>query len=112
MSWERERGQQTSVPELMDISRAEPEYIQRMYGTEPGRKSFANNCLLARRLIERGVRYVQLMHGEWDHHGGTRTAINAQLPARCREVDQATGALIKDLKQRGLLDETLVIWGG
>ena len=83
MSWERERRQQTSVPELMDIS-AEPEHIQRMYGTEPGKKSFANNCLLARRLIERGVRYVQLMHGEWDHHCGTHTVINTQLSARCR----------------------------
>jgi len=83
-----------------------------MYGTEPGNKSFANNCLLARRLVERGVRYVQLTHGEWDHHGGTRTSLPRFLPERCREVDQATAALIRDLRARGMLDETLVIWGG
>ncbi len=110
-SYEMAYRMQTSVPELMDIS-AEPAYIHELYGTEPGKKSFANNCLLARRLVERGVRYVQLMHGEWDHHGGTRTAINTQLPLRCKEVDRATAALMKDLKQRGLLEDTLVIWGG
>ena len=110
-SYEMAYRMQTSVPELMDIS-GEPEHIHELYGTEPGKKSFANNCLLARRLIERGVRYVQLSHGEWDHHGGVRTSLNHQLPARCKEVDQATAALIKDLKQRGMLDDTIVVWGG
>ena len=110
-SYELAYRMQTAVPELMDISR-EPAHIQEMYGTEPGKKSFANNCLLARRLVESGVRYVQLMHGEWDHHGGTRTSLPRHLPERCREVDQATAALIRDLKDRGMLDETLVIWGG
>ena len=110
-SYELAYRMQTAVPELMDISR-EPSQVQEMYGTEPGKKSFANNCLLARRLVERGVRYVQLMHGEWDHHGGTRTSLPRFLPERCREVDQATAALIRDLKDRGMLDETLVIWGG
>ncbi len=110
-SYELAYRMQTAVPELMDISR-EPAHVQEMYGTEPGKKSFANNCLLARRLVESGVRYVQLMHGEWDHHGGTRTSLPRHLPERCREVDRATAALIKDLKSRGMLDETLVIWGG
>ncbi|MBG99448.1 MAG: sulfatase [Solibacterales bacterium] len=110
-SYEMAYRMQTSVPGLMDIS-AEPEHIHKLYGTEPGKKSFANNCLLARRLIERGVRYVQLTHGEWDHHGGVRTNLNHQLPARAKEVDQATAALIKDLKQRGLFDDTIIIWGG
>jgi hypothetical protein len=103
---------QTSVPELMDISK-EPEYIHQLYGTTPGKPSFANNCLLARRLIERGVRFVQLYHRGWDHHGtGEGDSISSALPRLCREVDQATAALIIDLKQRGLLDDTLVIWGG
>ena len=110
-SYELAYRMQTAVPELMDISR-EPQRIQQMYGTEPGKKSFANNCLLARRLVESGVRYVQLTHGEWDHHGGTRTSLPRDLPRRCREVDQATAALVTDLKNRGMLDETLVIWGG
>lgn len=110
-SYELAYRMQTAVPELMDISR-EPANIQEMYGTEPGKKSFANNCLLARRLVESGVRYVQLTHGEWDHHGGTRTSLPRDLPKRCREVDQATAALVTDLKNRGMLDETLVIWGG
>ncbi len=110
-SYEMAYRMQTSVPELMDIAR-EPRFIHEMYGTEPGKKSFANNCLLARRLVERGVRFVQLSHGEWDHHGGTRVNIPKHLPEKCREVDRATAALITDLKQRGLLDETLVIWGG
>ena len=103
---------QTSVPELMDISR-EPQSIQEIYGTEPGKASFANNCLLARRLVERGVRFVQLYHRGWDHHGtSSRDDIITRLPSLCRETDQAAAALIKDLKQRGMLDETLVLWGG
>ncbi|MEQ8788795.1 MAG: DUF1501 domain-containing protein [Pirellulaceae bacterium] len=98
---------QTSVPELMDIS-AEPEHIHKLYGTEPGKASFANNCLLARRLVERGVRYVQLFDQGWDHHGG----VFKSIPGKCKQVDQPMAALVKDLKQRGLLDDTLVIWGG
>jgi hypothetical protein len=103
---------QTSVPELMDISK-EPEHIHQLYGTTPGKPSFANNCLLARRLVERGVRFVQLYHRGWDHHGTSEgDSISKALPRLCSEVDRASAALIIDLKQRGLLDETLVIWGG
>ncbi len=103
---------QTSVPELADISK-EPEHIHKMYGTEPGKKSFANNCLLARRLVERGVRFVQLYHRGWDTHGTSANGdIVHRLPKLCQETDQAAAALIKDLKQRGLLDSTLVVWGG
>ncbi len=110
-SYEMAYRMQSSVPDLMDISR-EPQEIQALYGAEPGKRSFANNCLLARRLLERGVRYVQLSHGEWDHHGGVRTNLNHQLPARCREVDQAAAALIIDLSRRGMLDDTIVVFGG
>lgn len=103
---------QTSVPELMDISK-EPESIHEMYGTEPGKKSFANNCLLARRLVERGCRFVQLYHRGWDNHGSSEdNDIKHGLKDRCAETDRAAAALVKDLKQRGLLDETIVIWGG
>jgi len=102
---------QTSVPELMDIA-DEPEHIHQLYGTEPGKTSFANNCLLARRLVERGVRFVQLYHGGWDHHGGGDQNLVTNLPVRCRETDQGAAALIMDLKQRGLLEDTLVLWGG
>jgi hypothetical protein len=97
---------QTSVPELMDLSQESPQTLA-AYGAQPGKESFANNCLLARRLVERGVRFVQLMDEGWDHHG----SINTALPKKCKEVDQPLGALIKDLKQRGLLDQTLVVWG-
>jgi hypothetical protein len=111
-SYEMAFRMQTSVPELTDVSH-EPESIQQMYGVEPGKRSFANNCLLARRLVERGVRFVQLYHRGWDHHGtGKGDDIVNRLPALCREVDQAAAALIRDLKQRGLLDSTLVVWGG
>jgi hypothetical protein len=103
---------QTSVPELMDISK-EPEAIHALYGTEPGQRSFANNCLLARRLVERGVRFVQLFHRGWDHHGtSSKDDITTRLPSLCRETDKAAAALVKDLKQRGLLEQTLVVWGG
>ena len=98
---------QTSVPELMDISR-EPKEMLEMYGAEPGKPSYANNCLLARRLTESGVRFVQLCHRDWDHHGDLPEGIKKQT----QSTDKASAALIKDLKQRGLLDETLVIWGG
>lgn len=83
-----------------------------MYATTPGRASFANNCLLARRLVERGVRFVQLYQRGWDHHGGPDGNLIFDLKKRCQETDQPAVALIKDLKQRGLLDETLVVWGG
>lgn len=103
---------QISVPEVMDISR-EPEHIQQLYGSKPGQGSFANNCLLARRLVERGVRYVQLYDWGWDIHGtGTGDDLLTRFPQKCRDVDRACAALIQDLKQRGMLDETLVIWGG
>lgn len=103
---------QVSVPEIMDINQ-EPAYIHEMYGTEPGQSSFANNCLLARRLVEKGVRYIQLFHWGWDSHGtGPGDALNGAFETRCREVDKPMTALIQDLKQRGLLDETLIIWGG
>jgi Protein of unknown function (DUF1501) len=103
---------QTSVPELMDIS-AEPKHIHDLYGTEPGKVAFANNALLARRLVERGVRFVQLYHWGWDSHGtNPGDDIVKSLPERCKQTDQACAALIKDLKERGLLDETLVVWGG
>lgn len=103
---------QMSVPEAVDIA-SEPEYIHELYGTAPGEASFANNCLLARRLVERGVRFVQLFHWGWDAHGAGRSeALNHGFMDRCREVDQAMTALLLDLKQRGLLDETLVVWGG
>lgn len=96
---------QTSVPELMDIS-SEPPEIHELYGTQPGKTSFANNCLLARRMVERGVRFVQLFDQGWDHHG----SVFKRLPEKCKQVDQPIAALLKDLRQRGLLDETLVVW--
>lgn len=103
---------QAEVPEVMNIN-DEPDYIHEMYGTEPGKRSYANNCLLARRLVEKGVRFVQLFHRGWDHHGtGKGNGVNDGLKNMCQSMDQATAALIKDLKQRGLLDETLVVWGG
>lgn len=102
---------QTSVPDVMDISK-EPPAMQALYGTTPGRASFANNCLLARRLVERGVRFVQLYHRGWDHHGGPDGNLVFDLKKRCLETDQACVALVKDLKERGLLDSTLVVWGG
>ena len=103
---------QTSVPELTDLSK-EPPKVHEMYGTRPGEASFANNCLLARRLVERGVRFVQLYHWGWDTHGNSvGTDIVGKLPRICRETDKPIGALLDDLKQRGLLEDTLVIWGG
>jgi hypothetical protein len=103
---------QSSVPELMDIG-SEPKHIHDLYGTEPGKVSFANNCLLARRLVERGVRFVQLYHWGWDSHGtNPGDDIVTSLPNRCKQTDQGCAALVKDLKQRGLLDQTLIVWGG
>jgi len=103
---------QTAVPEVMDIS-AEPEHIRKMYGVEPGKESFANNCLLARRLAEKGVRYIQLFDWGWDSHGAAKSeALNGGFIDKCRQVDQPVAALISDLKQRGMLEDTLVVWSG
>ena len=103
---------QMSVPEAMDISK-EPEYIHEMYGTEPGKSSFANNCLLARRLAEKNVRFIQLYHWGWDSHGsGEGGSLEHGFVDRCNEVDKPMSALLTDLEQRGMLDETLVVWGG
>ncbi len=110
-SYEMAYRMQTSVPEVMDISKESPS-THELFGTTPGRASFANNCLLARRLVERGVRFVQLYHRGWDHHGGPDGNLVFDLKKRCAETDQPAVALVKDLKQRGLLDETLVLWGG
>ena len=98
---------QSSAPELMDLTQ-EPKHILEMYGAEPGKGSFATSCLLARRLVERGVRFVQIFHEAWDQHSNLR----ADLARNCQDTDRASAALVKDLKQRGLLDDTLVIWGG
>ena len=106
-SYEMAFRMQTSAPDVMDISR-EPKNILEMYGAEPGKASFANDCLLARRLVERGVRFVQIFHEAWDQHGNL---VN-DLKKNCKNTDQAAATLLKDLKQRGMLDDTLVIWGG
>jgi hypothetical protein len=106
-SFEMAFRMQASAPELMDIGKESKKTLE-LYGAEPGKPSFANNCLLARRLVEKGVRFVQLFHEAWDQHGN----LVADLKKNCKNTDQAVAALIKDLKQRGLLDSTLVIWGG
>jgi hypothetical protein len=98
---------QTSVPGLMDMSQ-EPRSVLELYGAKPGDGSFASNCLLARRLAERGVRFIQLYHRDWDHHG----SVKSNVAIKAQETDQATTALITDLKQRGMLQDTLVVWGG
>ncbi len=111
-SYELAYRMQTSVPDLMDISK-EPQSVHERYGTEPGKSSFGNNCLLARRLVERGVRFVQLYHRGWDHHGESQyDDLLTGLPRLTMETDKAAAALVWDLKQRGLLDSTLVVWGG
>ena len=103
---------QVAVPEVMDINN-EPEYIHELYGTKPGQESFANNCLLARKLVEKGVRFVQLFDWGWDSHGTNPSdSIDLGFRNKCREIDRPMTALIMDLKQRGLLEETLVVWGG
>ncbi len=106
-SYEMAFRMQKSAPELMDISK-EPKNILEMYGAEPGKPSFANSVLMARRLVERGVRFVEVLHESWDQHGN----LVKDITKNCRNTDQACAALIKDLKQRGMLDSTLVIWGG
>ena len=106
-SYEMAFRMQTSVPDLMDISK-EPKAILDLYGAEPGKASYANNCLLARRLAERDVRFIQLVHRDWDHHANLPDEIRKQT----KNTDQASAALISDLKQRGMLEDTLIIWGG
>jgi hypothetical protein len=113
-SFELAYKMQTSAPELMEISK-EPEYVHKNYGTEPGKISFANNCLLARRLLERGVRFVQLYHRGWDTHGvseDTDISLPGGLQKRTIQTDKPMAALVRDLKERGLLEDTLIIWGG
>ncbi len=103
---------QSSAPELMDLSKENQETLD-MYGIgDTAKPSFGRNCLLARRLVERGTRFVQLYHTDWDHHGNAGTNLNEALDARCEEVDQPAAALIKDLEARGLLEDTIVVWGG
>lgn len=102
---------QSSAPELMDLSGETRETLD-LYGVDLQKSSFARNCLLARRLVERGVRFIQLYHTDWDHHGGKGADLDVSLKECCHDVDQGAAALILDLKQRGLLDETIVIWGG
>jgi hypothetical protein len=103
---------QVSVPEVMDISK-EPAAIHEMYGTQPGKESFANNCLLARRLAEAGTRYIQLFDWGWDSHGSNASeSINDGFVKKCRDIDKPISALLTDLKQRGLLEDTLVVWSG
>ena len=102
---------QTSAPELMDLGKESAATLA-LYGVKPGEPSFAVNALLARRMIERGVRFVQLYHTDRDHHGEKGNNLDGDIEARAREVDQASAALVLDLKQRGLLEDTLVIWGG
>jgi hypothetical protein len=106
-SFEMAFRMQSSAPDLMDITKESKETLA-MYGAEPGKPSFANNCVLARRLVERGVRFVQLYHEAWDQHGN----LVKDITKNCKDTDQACAALVTDLKQRGLLDDTLVIWGG
>ena len=106
-SYEMAYKMQASAPELMDLSQESKQTLE-MYGADPAKPSFARNCLLARRLIERGVRFVQLFHEAWDQHGDLKNG----LKKNCADTDRASAALVKDLKQRGLLDDTLVIWGG
>ena len=101
---------QTSAPELMDLSKETQETLD-LYGAAAGTPSFSANCLLARRLVERGVRFVQLYHTDWDHHGGSLD-LGKSLEAICKEVDRGSAALVRDLKRRGLLEHTLVVWGG
>ena len=110
-SYEMAFRMQTSAPELMDLSQEKPETLE-LYGVKPGESSFAANCLLARRLAERGVRFVQLYHTNWDSHGGPGENLNGDFEKVCAQVDQASAALVLDLKQRGMLEDTLVIWGG
>ena len=102
---------QTSAPDLIDLA-GESDATLNLYGVEKSKPSYGRNCLLARRLVERGVRFVQLYHSSWDSHGGPGETLQGDFEKVCRQVDQASAALIIDLKERGLLDDTLVVWGG
>jgi hypothetical protein len=103
---------QVAVPQVMNIN-DEPKSVHEMYGTEPGKESFANNCLLALRLAERGVRFIQLFDWGWDSHGEAEpTSLNVGFKTKCQEIDRPISALLTDLKQRGMLEDTLVVWGG
>jgi uncharacterized protein (DUF1501 family) len=95
----------------MDITDETQETID-LYGADPAKPSFANNCLLARRLVQRGTRFVQLYHTDWDHHGNPDTELVGTLDKVCKEIDQPAAALVKDLKRLGMLDDTIVVWGG
>ena len=106
-SFETAFKMQKVAPEVMDLTK-EPKHILEMYGAEPGKPSYANSVLMARRLVEKGVRFVQIFHEAWDQHGN----LTRDITKNCKDTDQASAALVKDLKQRGMLDETLVIWGG
>ena len=110
-SYEMAFRMQSSAPDLIDLSKETKETLA-LYGAEPGKPSYANNCLLARRLVERGVRFIQLYHTDWDHHGDKNLHLGEPLEKICQQVDRASAALVLDLKQRGLLDDTLVVWGG
>lgn len=110
-SYEMAFRMQTSAPELMDIGGETKETLD-LYGVEPGKPSFAYNCLLARRMVQRGVRFVQLFHTDWDHHGNKGTELGESLDKICRETDQGAAALVQDLKRLGLLSDTIVVWGG
>jgi len=110
-SYEMAYRMQSSAPELIDIARESKKTLE-MYGAVPGKASFANNCLLARRLVERGTRFVQLYHTDWDHHGSAGADLGKTFDKVTKEIDQPCAALIRDLKARGLLDSTLVVWGG
>ncbi|HEY1600344.1 MAG TPA: DUF1501 domain-containing protein [Pirellulales bacterium] len=109
-SYEMAHRMQSSAPELIDLASETPETLA-LYGAKPGEASFANNCLLARRLVERGVRFITLFHTEWDHHGGSEN-LEESLEKICLETDRPAAGLVTDLKRRGLLDDTLVVWGG
>ena len=106
-SYEMAFRMQSSAPDVVSIG-SEPQHILDMYGADPGKSSFANNCLLARRLVQRGVRFVQLFHESWDQHG----SLKEDIKKNCQRTDQACAALVSDLKQQGMLDDTIVIWGG
>ena len=106
-SYEMAYRMQASAPDLMDLSKESKQTLE-MYGAEPGKSSFASSCLLARRLVERGVRFVQIFHEAWDQHGN----LVKDLQKNCRDTDKASAALVQDLKDRGLLEDTLVVWGG
>ncbi|MFM8291686.1 MAG: DUF1501 domain-containing protein [Planctomycetia bacterium] len=111
-SYEMAYRMQSSAPELIDLRDETPETLQ-LYGIQdPAEASYARNCLLARRLVERGVRFIQLYDTSWDHHGSVTENLEAHLPAKCQDVDRASAALVLDLKRRGLLDDTIVVWGG